>query len=129
MRSTTTIDHTGYTYNVVTTISIPEEMIVAMLQHDGTAYWAERAHFSNGIATWWEQEAHRYNDDGTQSRMHTATYERIAEAMTEVADGQHTNTDIANECAYALREGSWTAGSDVADCVIQAAMFGKVIYG
>jgi len=136
--STTTTAHldenTGtYAYTVPATFTISESLITAILSDDGTGYWAERGTYSNGIATWWEREAHRYNDDGTQTRKHSATFEAIADALVTVALGRaNVRDEYATEAATMIANanaGDIITEPETCDIIIQTAMFGDVIYG
>ena len=117
------------TYNVTTTARVSHETLLEVLENNGTRYWASDAQWDGSRITWWEQEAHRYNEDGTQTRRHSTTWERLAEALVSVAAGDHGLRDDLEEEAREILSTGDAAGCEVCDCVIQVALFGKVVYG
>lgn len=127
--STLNMDTGQVAYNVPTTRRVTREMLTDLCEQDGTAYWAKSGKVAGEAIEWTPIEPHEYGDDGKEVRKYRATFERLAVALVEVADGKHTNSSTAEECAEALSEGQWIAGNDVSDCVIQVALFGEVVYG
>ena len=116
-------------YNVPTVRAVSRQMLEALCASDGTAYWALSGKVAGGAIEWAPLDPHEFGENGKPVRKYRATFERLAVALVEVADGKHTNGEIAAECVEALAAGKWTAGHDVSDCVIQVALFGKVVYG
>ena len=108
---------------------VTREMLVDLLEQDGTAYWAKSGKVAGEAIEWSPIEPHEFGEDGKEVRKYRATFERLAVAMVEVSAGEHTNRDTADECLECIAEGHWIAGVDVADCVIQVALFGEVVYG
>ena len=119
----------GWRVYVPTVRCVTREMLIDLCESDGTAYWAKSGKVAGEAIEWAPIEPHEFGEDGKEVRKYRATFERLAVALVEVADGQHTNRDTAAECAEALSDGQWIAGNDVSDCVIQVALFGEVVYG
>jgi hypothetical protein len=119
------------------TLHVNRETLKAIAAHDGTAYWASEGEVTSkgrvkGEAIEWKvQEPHEFGEDGREAWDYRATFERFAVALVEVATGQHDLNDAIEEQALRVLMGRAAAGEDheVNDCIIQVALFGKVIYG
>jgi siroheme synthase (precorrin-2 oxidase/ferrochelatase) len=76
-------------------------------------------------------DPHEYAESGGEVRRYRATFERFAVALVEVATGQHDLNDAIEEQALRVLMGRAAADEDheVNDCIIQVALFGKVVYG
>jgi hypothetical protein len=129
---TSTVDfETGeWVYNVTRQVRINREMVLGVLDMDGTGYWARDGKVQGDAIIWTVHEAHEYGENGKEQMKYRATFERLAKAIVEIAEGKHNLWgSIEEECRESIDEGAWIAGTDVNDCVIQVALFGKVIYG
>jgi hypothetical protein len=102
-----------------------------MVHTDGTSYWASEGWIKGEAIEWKVQESHEYGENGREVWKYRATFERFAVALVEVATGKHNLNDDIEEQALRLLMGRAEAYEDheVNDCVIQVALFGKVIYG
>ena len=114
-----------------TTIHVNRETLKAIANHDGTAYWAAAGEVEGEAIEWKVQEAHEYGEDGREVKRYRATFERFAVALVEVATGQQDLNADTERQALMLLMGQAEAYEDheVNDCIIQVALFGKVIYG
>jgi hypothetical protein len=128
--STLNLETGEHVYNVPrSTVPVSRQMLLDILDMDGTGYWAKAGKVSGEALTWTVRDAHEYDERGREVRTYRATFERLAVAIVEVADGEHgLRDDIVAEVTESLEEGEWLAGQDVNDCVIQAALFGEVLY-
>lgn len=95
------------------------EDIIDMASY-GIGYWAVEAVV--------DREAHTYtiitaDDEDTQ---HVVTDQDIRKATNAIAGGGLTNEHIQG---YLLAGDMGGVDSDVADCIIQVAIFGKIVYG
>ena len=100
-----------------------------------------------GGITYWAVEPSQADFDAAPKGAHTIKEEesgdvfyltpaKVKQAIVEVADGKHTNREIAGYVQSAFQY--WTAEDGIdcgdidasaADCIVQVACFGEVIYG
>ena len=114
-----------------TTLHVNRETLVDIVCMDGTAYWAKTGGIKGEAIEWAPFEAFEYGEDGREVLKYRATFERFAVALVEVAMGQHDlNDDIERQALMTLM-GKVEPGDDhqANDCIIQVALFGKVIFG
>jgi len=116
---------------------VPDSDIVVLLEMAGygIAYWASSMSVRDRKVTILEQEGH--SSDGPEE--HVRTFEQLAEVLVKIGVGDEKYGSAYNDYAKAyLRdlddptEAEWAAGnidSDLADHVIQYAVFGELIYG
>jgi hypothetical protein len=118
-------------YTFVREVRVDQDTVRAIVENDGTAYWASDGEISaGGSIVWTVQEPHEYGDDGRMVRKYRATFDRIAKALVEIADGEHgLRDDLEEEAREILRDADAAIGAEVNDCVVQVALFGKVVYG
>lgn len=112
--------------------------IMTTAAYGAITYWAEEPTQADFDAAKPDQHVIRVNDeddyDGPQTFWLTPA--KIRQAIVEVAEGRHTNDTIAGYVRQAFRD--WTAedgidtgdiDADAADCIVQVACFGEVVYG
>lgn len=138
---TSTVDfNTGeWLYNVPAALptagtavfQVNRETLKSIAGNDGTAYWAADGKVKGEAIEWKVQEAHEYGDNGKERTRYRATFERLAVALVEVAMGKHDLSTEMVQQALMMLTGQAEAYEDeeVNDCIIQVALFGKVIYG
>lgn len=91
----------------------------------GIGYWASSAVIDNKAQTYTVTDA---EGDG---ETYALTYQNIFEAILKLSNGEaDIRKDIAHECAVALLDYEEASiDSETADCIIQVACFGELIYG
>jgi len=116
---------------------IPDSDIEVLLEMAGygIAYWAESLQYGDGEAVIVEIERH---DDGS-AEVHHVTYASLATVLVWIATEEYPSAYQRYAANY-LRDlndphkgtSEYAAGeidSDIADHVVQYAIFGKLIYG
>lgn len=111
------------------------EDIIATAEYGGITYWAStprdygylKAQAPEGtISTIW---------DGQEGKVYYLSADKIREAVIEIAKGMHTNTTIRGYVIDAFDDRDDDGidcgfiDADTADCIIQVACFGGVVYG
>lgn len=111
-------------------VEVPEQWIRQIVEEDGTAYWARSGRTLGASIVWKVHEAHEYGANGRDRIRYTATFEQIAAAVAQVADGKVECWDsVKDQVREALATGEWLCDTDAHDVILQVALFGKVIYG
>lgn len=91
--------------------------------------WADQAHLDEDAQTYTLD----LDEDATLEAgkpQVTLTFQAIQDALAKLAQGEMTNQVIAQACQVALESpGDADIDSETADCVIQVAVFGEVVFG
>ena len=114
-----------------TTFHVDQVTLQRIAQNDGTSYWAADGDIKGSAIEWKVQESHEYGENGREVLKYRATYERFAVALVEVATGKHNFWESIEHHALMVLMGQTDPSEDCEanDCIIQVALFGKVIYG
>lgn len=119
----------------ISTRNITDENVADIMgtaAYGGITYWAVEPTAADFAASPAE-DVHVIREDGN---VHYLTPARIRQATVEVAEGKHTNTTIRDYVRAAFD--NWTAedgidcgdiDADAADCIVQVACFGELVYG
>lgn len=108
--------------------------IMGTAAYGGITYWATEPTSADFAASPGE-DVHVIRD-GEEGEVHYLTPDQIRQAVVETAEGKHTNDTIKGYVVSAFD--SWNAedgidcgdiDADAADCIVQVACFGEVVYG
>jgi hypothetical protein len=108
--------------------------VMEIAAYGGITYWATDPS-EKDFADTHDGSAHviKEEDGGKVFRL---TPTMIRQAIVEVAEGKHTNDTIRDYVRQAFEDWSEEDGidcgeidADAADCIVQVACFGKVVYG
>lgn len=109
--------------------------IMTTAAYGGITYWATEPTPENFAAA--PEGTHVIREaDSEDVTPFYLTPAKIKEAVVEVAEGKHTNTTIRDYVRAAFA--NWTAeggidcgdiDADAADCIVQVACFGELVYG
>lgn len=124
---------TRYTKSKITDGNVQD--IVDTAAYGGITYWAVEPTQANFDAA--PEGAFTFRDgDEEDGGVHYVIKDQIRRAIVEVAEGQHTNDRIRDYVRSAFD--NWTEedgidcgdiDADAADCIVQVACFGEVVYG
>lgn len=101
--------------------------------YGGITYWAREPDQAEFDAA--PKGAHTIAEDG-EDNVFYLTPAKIRQAIVEVAEGKHTNDTVRDYVRSAFDY--WTPedgidcgdiDADAADCIVQVACFGEVVYG
>lgn len=67
--------------------------------------------------------------DGTVTRTVTVQGIHLAEAWAEIVDTRPIRADLVEQLLRSQRTGDLDVDADAADCLVQYALFGQVVYG
>lgn len=119
--------------NLITDENVDDVMMTAA--YGGITYWATQP-TSADFARAKDGEHVIREDDSEDATAFYLTSDKIRQAIVEIAEGQHTNDTIRDYVRSAFD--NWTAedgidcgdiDADAADCIVQVACFGEVVYG
>lgn len=115
---------------VTVTVEVPDSDIGDLIETAGygIGYWASSATVDEDNRTYTITE----NDEGDFEE-HVVTYDQLAEAISKVASGDGAMAGFCIDYIVTTKNGYEYAteyfDSDVADVVVQTAIFGEPIYG
>lgn len=115
----------AFTLHTTTTYSLPADTLTDLIDDAGMVigYWASKAVVDDDNRTYTITET----DSG---KTYTLTYSAIFHALVALAT---TYTDIRKDikqtCLEMITEPDADYDAEIADCVIQYACFGEIIYG
>jgi hypothetical protein len=110
--------------------------VMTTAAYGGITYWADEPTAEDFAAAKPGEHTIRVDDEGWNAKVYHLSPAKIRQAIVEVAEGKHTNSTVAGYVQQAFRD--WNAedgidcgeiDADAADCIVQVACFGKVVYG
>lgn len=130
--TTTTFTQSYFsTDTAVNEFEVDASIIEDLLEEAGYSigYWADSADVDTKRQTYTVVETEAHNSYETAVE-HSIPFQKIAQALTDLATGMaDVNVAIQQQLADVLSGKRDDVDSEAADCVVQVAVFGEIIYG
>ena len=119
-------------YAIKRIINIDSEMIEDIIDTAGygIGYWATTATLDRLAETYTiEFDGEDFSDAPLNSGLVVLTYAKIANAIHKIIDGGVVNDSLTQELNDTITSGEMDIDSEMADCIIQLAIFNEIVYG